>query len=157
MSKTWRCTTNLLDIAGLMVIAMFFILDRGLKQAALAQGPDQALQLIGSWLSFKLTFNPYIAFSLPVSGYLLNALISLIVLSLFLRIIYLIINKKKAKTYIIPLTFLLFGAISNLLDRYLYDAVVDYLDLRYFTVFNIADIMISGSVIFILIKQLRNN
>lgn len=155
MSKTWWHTISLSNIAGLIVIAMFFILDRGLKQIALAQGPDQSLQLIGSWLSFKLTFNPYIAFSLPVSGQLLNLLISFIVLSLFLSIIYLIINKKNAKAYVIPLTFLLFGAISNLLDRYLYDAVVDYLDLRYFTVFNVADIMISSSVVFILIKQLR--
>lgn len=144
-----------MNIAGLVVIAMFFILDRELKQIALAQGPDQSLQLIGSWLSFKLTFNPYIAFSLPVSGQLLNVLISFTVLSLFLSIIYLIINKKNATAYVIPLTFLLFGAISNLLDRYLYDAVVDYLDLRYFTVFNVADIMISSSVVFILIKQLR--
>lgn len=144
-----------MNIAGLVVIAMFFILDRELKQIALAQEPDQSLQLIGSWLSFKLTFNPYIAFSLPVSGQLLNVLISFIVLSLFLSIIYLIINKKNAKAYVMPLTFLLFGAISNLLDRYLYDAVVDYLDLRYFTVFNVADIMISSSVVFILIKQLR--
>lgn len=155
MSKTCSHKKNLLNIAGLVVIAMFFILDRELKQIALAQEPDQSLQLIGSWLSFKLTFNPYIAFSLPVSGQLLNVLISFIVLSLFLSIIYLIINKKNAKAYVIPLTFLLFGAISNLLDRYLYDAVVDYLDLRYFTVFNVADIMISSSVVFILIKQLR--
>jgi len=45
------------------------------------------------------------------------------------------------------LTFIIFGAISNVLDRLRYGFVIDYLDLKYFTVFNIADIMIVGGVL----------
>jgi len=146
MNKYFYNNRYLQNIAGLIVIAMFFIGDRILKAIALNSGQNQIFPLIKGWLNFHYVPNPYIAFSLPLSGLLLTIIITVFVLLLLSYIIYLILNKKSSKALILPLTVILFGAISNLLDRYLYGAVIDYFDLRYFTVFNIADVMISGGV-----------
>lgn len=145
------------NIAWPLVIAMFFIGDRILKNIALNQGQSDSLNLIGSWLKFRLVWNPNIAFSLPVSGILLNIVISLLVTCLLSLIIYLIFKKSNQKRLILLLTIILFGAISNLLDRYLYGAVIDYFDLQYFTIFNLADTMISVGTILVLFFSARKN
>lgn len=139
-----------INIAGPLVIAMFFIADRYLKYLALNLNNLEQYQILGSILEFRLVFNPYIAFSLPLSGIILNILIFTLILGLLCLIIYSIIKQKLSLTNIYLLTFILFGAISNLLDRYYYDSVIDYLDLKYFTIFNLADVMISiGTIIFL--------
>jgi len=42
------------------------------------------------------------------------------------------------------------GAAGNLFDRLKYGYVVDYLDLKYFTAFNLADVMIVAGVIYLI-------
>lgn len=58
---------------------------------------------------------------------------------------------------IYPLTILIFGAILNFTDRIKFGYVVDYFDLKYFTVFNVADVMITTSIVFLIILNLKNN
>lgn len=151
MNNFFLPKNKLENIAWLLVGAMFFIGDRLLKNLALNIGSEQPYNILGSWLKFRLVFNPYIAFSLPVGGQILNIILTIIIAGLIISIFYLIFNKKSQKSLIIPLTFILFGAISNLLDRYLYGAVVDYFDLRYFTIFNLADSIISLGVIWAIV------
>jgi signal peptidase II len=145
------------NIAWLLVMAMFFIGDRILKQLALKQEYGQSMAILGDWLQFRLIFNPNIAFSLPLSGTILNILITVIIGGLTSLIIYLILNKKAQISLIWPLTFILFGAISNLLDRLSYGAVIDYFGLKYFTVFNSADLMISIGVLILIFKKERKS
>ena len=47
---------------------------------------------------------------------------------------------------------IIMGAASNLFDRLKYGYVIDYLDLKYFTVFNLADAMIIFGVAILLIS-----
>ncbi len=143
------------NIAWLLVGAMFFIGDRLLKNLALNIGAEQYYNILDPWLKFRLAFNPYIAFSLPIGGQALNIIITTIIAALVFIIFYLIFNKNKQNGLIIPLTFILFGSISNLLDRYLYGAVVDYFDFRYFTIFNLADIIISIGAVSALIVAVK--
>ena len=56
-----------------------------------------------------------------------------------------------------PWGLIIIGAISNLLDRILYKGVVDFINIEWFTVFNIADIYISLGVAWILIFELFIN
>ncbi|MBU1778489.1 signal peptidase II, partial [Patescibacteria group bacterium] len=49
--------------------------------------------------------------------------------------------------------FIIFGAISNLTDRLEYGYVIDYFSLKYFTIFNLADVMIVIGV-FCLFKKI---
>lgn len=146
----------LYNIAGPVVIAMFFVSDRLLKNLALNLGLGESRSIIGDFLSFRLVFNQNIAFSLPLSGTWLNILITLIVFTLFFIIIQAKIKRTLGKKSLFLLTFILFGAISNLLDRFLYGAVVDYFDLKYFTIFNLADIMISVGTIILIINIINN-
>lgn len=143
------------NIAGPSVIAMFFIGDRWLKLAAISLDPGQSTALINDWLQFRLVMNPGIAFSLPFSGDWLTILLSLIIATLTFVIIYLTLNKKASHWTLLLLTVVLFGAISNILDRYIYGAVIDYLDLKYFSIFNIADAMISAGVITLIWREWR--
>ncbi|MFA6194588.1 MAG: signal peptidase II [Patescibacteria group bacterium] len=153
---------KLQNIAISFGIAIFFMTDRYLK--ILAQGLDSEtyFKLIGDWFVFRFTPNPYISFSLPFSGILLNITVILIIFGLIYYIFYLILSKKsqnlglsERKNTIIILTIILFGAISNIQDRLVYGYVVDYLELRYFTVFNLADAMISLGVVILIIKTLK--
>jgi len=142
------------NIAWLLVVAMFFIGDRILKNLALNLGEGQSLNIFGSWLKFRLAFNPYIAFSIPIGGILINLLVGLIIIILILFVIYLINNKKIDKISINLFILIITASISNFIDRIIYGAVIDYLDLEYFTILNLADIIISISC-FILIFKLK--
>ena len=153
---------KLQNIAIAFGIAIFFMADRGLKIFAQNNGSETYFRLLSDWFLFRFTLNPYISFSLPFSGILLNITIILIIIGLIYYIFYLILNKKNKllnhndrKNTIILLTIVLFGAISNIQDRLIYGYVIDYLELKYFTVFNLADIMISTGTIILIIKTLK--
>jgi signal peptidase II len=48
------------------------------------------------------------------------------------------------------------GAISNIIDRIRLGCVVDYIDLKFFPVFNLADIYITVGAILILLSMRKN-
>lgn len=135
-------------IAIYSAIIFFIALDRFLKALALASQP-WPVNLIGEILKFGFKANYYIAFSLPLAGWPLLVLLILIIVSLiFLGLFYWFKHKFDQ---LIFLLLIIFGASSNLFDRLKYGFVIDYLDLKYFTVFNLADAMIVAGVIWLLI------
>lgn len=48
-------------------------------------------------------------------------------------------NQKLSRMYVVAISLILAGAIGNLIDRILYGYVIDFIDLRIWPVFNIAD------------------
>jgi len=105
-------------------------------------------------LSFGLVKNAGIAF-----GIIFNQ----IVLLFFIIIIILILVSFLIKAYqeknswqILSLTLILVGAFSNLLDRIYYQSVIDYINLRWFTVFNLADCGITVGVVILLLDILKH-
>lgn len=48
------------------------------------------------------------------------------------------------------------GAVSNLLDRLIFGCVIDFIDLRFWPVFNLADIFICLGAIIIILKLFKN-
>lgn len=137
----------------LFIVAVFlFVFDRFLKLLALNYHDNYSL--LGDILQFSFAKNYNIAFSLPFGGSPLIVLIITIILVLVGYIVKLAKNKEWMQLGL--LTNVLFGAISNLLDRFKYGYVVDYIDLKYFTVFNLADMMIVGGVCFILLFSINN-
>ncbi|MHB8904447.1 MAG: signal peptidase II [Patescibacteria group bacterium] len=126
------------------MIAIFFIGDRYLK--ALAIATQNSARLLGDILTFSFTPNYFIAFSLPISGTILEILISLLILIMLGLFFYLLIKKKKTWLFF-GLTAVLLGAISNFIDRLNFGYVIDYLYLKHFTVFNLADaLIVFGSI-----------
>ncbi len=129
-----------------MLTAVFFLfLDRLLKVLSLNDFVGRELPLFGNIFKFSLQKNIYIAFSLPFHGLVLNFIIGLIIILLIYT--FLILYKKNDHTNAGFLIILIFGAGSNLYDRIKYDFVIDYFDLKYFTVFNVADMLIITGVI----------
>ncbi len=148
--QTFKPITN--NIAWLFALAIFFMLDRFLKILAISSNKKI---IIPNLLDFNFIPNYNIAFSLPVAGWYLSLMIGLIITAI---IIFLILNYQHLK----PLEFISFfgillGAISNLIDRLQYGFVVDYLDLRWFTVFNVADALISVCSIVLFISLIKKD
>lgn len=59
------------------------------------------------------------------------------------------------KNFYLPLVLICAGAISNLIDRLLYNGVIDYIEISILPVFNIADIMIVVGVILLFIFEIH--
>ena len=142
------------NMASWISLAMFFVvLDRFFKFLAISGYFNKPFFLVRD--IFKIDFIPNynIAFSLPFSGILLNILVILIIIFLLYELLFL--AKREEWVKVALLTFVIFGAISNMLDRVKYGFVVDYLDLKYFTVFNIADVMIVGGVLGLILFSIK--
>ena len=131
------------------IVIFFVVIDRLLKVYVLANS-GRAWNLLGEILKFDFKANYYIAFSLPLFGFWLNAVIALIVLLL----IYYVggAGQGGRQSIAVCLFAIIMGAASNLFDRLKYGYVIDYLDLKYFTVFNLADAMIIFGVAILLIS-----
>ncbi|MCD4694499.1 signal peptidase II [bacterium] len=124
----------------LIIAVLFLILDRFLKFLSIKGFYDEPVFLIKEFFSLNFAPNYYIAFSLPLSGKFLIISILLMVLTLIYYLLFLI--KKQRSAEYASLFFVVLGSISNLAYRMNYGYVVDYLELKYFTIFNIADAMI---------------
>jgi signal peptidase II len=144
---------SLKKIGSLCGIAVFLLaLDRFLKSLALHFGEALSVALVPGWLDFRLRFNEYIAFSLPVTGPALNILVFIIIIVLLIAAASAV---KKQDFSFVWLVLIILGAAANLYDRLVYGAVIDYLDLRWFTVFNLADMMIVGGVAGLIFWQIK--
>lgn len=126
--------------AAIFFAAAFFLADRLIKILFLKYYYAVKIPLVSDFLSLKLAFNSGIAFSLPFSGWPVIIFSAIIILLIGI----IIIKKIIAKDYLLvaPLSLIFFGAASNFLDRLRVGQVIDYIDLKYFTIFNLADIMI---------------
>jgi signal peptidase II len=140
-----------------LIPAMFFVADRLFKTAAASGAFFQPLKLIGDIFTLNFVTNYYIAFSLPITGKILLVVDSLLIIGLLYFALESFKKNKSSET--MAFLFIAFGAISNLLDRMFLGYVVDYFDLKFFTVFNIADLAILFGIIYWLIldRQAKKN
>lgn len=133
--------------------AVFFVvLDRFLKSLAIS---GVNFDLIGSFFRFDFAGNYNIAFSLPLSGQVLLWFVIFIIICLLCNFIYLYEKKDYISSAFLFLIIL--GSSSNLLDRLKYDFVIDYLNLKYFTVFNLADALIVFGVFLLIFSHKKRN
>lgn len=144
---------NFLNIAAIFSLAIFFLADRFLKY--LAMGLDSSLEIISNIFFFSFTKNYFISFSLPFSGPVLNVFISVLVALLLVYIVFLAIYEKKRKIEIFLLIIIFLGALSNLIDRLSFGFVIDYLEIKGLSVFNLADTMIAISSFFFIAHSFR--
>lgn len=94
------------------------------------------VSLIKNFLYMTLVHNRGAAF-----GMLKNQLFLFIMISLFaiLFIFFNLKNKKNSFLFRVSLSLILAGAIGNLIDRLRFGFVIDFLDFRFWPVFNLAD------------------
>jgi signal peptidase II len=134
-------------------VVLFFV-DRFIKYIFLAW-PDYHLRLVGDWFSLGLAVNRGVAFGLPFLRWPLILLSATIIIALLVWTINVYLEKR----YLIftALIAIIVGAISNFIDRLKFGYVIDYFDLKYFSIFNLADILISLGVISLLILLYINS
>ncbi|MBN1915569.1 signal peptidase II [Candidatus Dojkabacteria bacterium] len=79
-----------------------------------------------------------------------------LLLNLFGVILTIFMIKLEDKTYLVPLLILLGAGLSNLIDRVLREGVVDYINIGIIPSFNIADLLITTSLIIVTILFIKN-
>jgi len=143
-----------LKSAGLaLAAAVFFILDRALKWLFTHIWSRADFKLAGDWLDLKPIMNSGLAFGWPmaVSAVIIATVLILVGLVYWAWLSY----RRRQYVSFFALAIVIAGAYSNLLDRIRYGAVIDYISLEHFSVFNLADVLISVGIIILLVLQLR--
>lgn len=112
----------------------------------------------GPVISLTLAYNYGVAFSML--SFLQEYLKYIQLLVITSGLIYLYFNKDIFLKYSFAITVLLAGGMSNILDRFTYGAVVDYVYWHYkfdFAIFNLADVLIDLAIVLIIYKQYKEN
>ena len=136
---------------GLFIV--LFALDQYIKSIFV-----NGFELKGECISLILAYNYGVAFSMFA---FLQEYLKFIQIAIMVGgIIYLILNKDVFSLYYIPVSLLLAGGISNILDRFIHGGVVDYVYWHCgfdFAIFNLADVLIDIAVVLILIISYKND
>ena len=152
--KTFFVTSN---VVNLLIVSAVFLFDRIVKIKIINQQISNNRVFVNDYLNIELVWNTGIGFGLfGVEAGIFYHLISLIIFSVVLLIIYITIKAEKYEKFLYSM--ILGGALGNLYDRATYFAVPDFIDFHienyhWFT-FNIADIFISLGIILLLLREL---
>ena len=120
------------------IAAAAFAIDRFAKIAALKLlDPGESVSAIPGFLSITLVLNDGAAFGLFRGR---SAFFVLIALAVIIAITaYLIKSRPSDRAISAGLGLILGGALGNLADRMVFGRVIDFIDLGFWPVFNIAD------------------
>ncbi|MBF0595132.1 MAG: signal peptidase II [Candidatus Omnitrophica bacterium] len=115
--------------------------------------PGESLPVIRNVFHFTLVHNTGIAFGLFKNNGFVFFIIPVIAIGLLVYNIYYYYKFGELdRLYIAAFSLILGGAIGNLVDRIFLGHVVDFIDLRVWPVFNVADSAITIGAFIILLK-----
>lgn len=133
----------------------FFItvLDQLIKWWTVAN-PSISKYLIEPWLGWELFLNPGVAFGLPLPNWLLVVSTPFLLLGLVLYTTKKYQSPKTSGQEIAGLVLIIFGALSNYIDRVIRTSTIDYIRILY-SIINLADILIVFGLLLIIKGELR--
>lgn len=146
----------------LAIATLTLLLDQLSKWSALSNLQLGVPEPVLPFLNWLLLFNPGAAFSFLAQGSgwqrwfftILGILASV-------YIIYLLRKSLEDKLLCVALSLILGGALGNVIDRIMYGAVVDFIDLHYanwhWPAFNVADSAICVGAALIIYSELRKS
>jgi signal peptidase II len=148
---TVRRQTGLLVTTALVVL----VLDQLSKSWAVSALSDREIDLVGS-LRLHLERNSGAAFSLNRGR---GGLVALLAIAVVLVIVW-VGRSMRTKSGALAVGLVLGGAIGNLIDRVVRDgsgflggAVIDFIDLQWWPVFNIADVaIVLGGLVLVVVS-----
>lgn len=123
---------------------------------------NTSVVVVKNFMSFIYTKNDGVAFSFLSGNKQLIIIITIVLLMFMINMFYkdFIVGKKnyfKVVTY----SFLFAGVFGNFVDRIFRGYVVDYISLNifgyYFPIFNLADVLITIGVIFIIVYTIKED
>ena len=115
------------------------------------------VDLIGNIIYLKSYRNTGSAFSLFSGLEYYNWFIIILSLIIFIICLYKYKNLVSNKYYLFSFIFFISGIICNFLDRFFLGYVRDFIGIKYFSIFNIADIYLSLAVIILIYYEIKNN
>ena len=123
--------------------------DRGTKELARAS-LDEPVTVVAGVLDLRYTENPGIAFRLDevVPDPLRRPLVLVVPLAIALFLAVLWVRKRPAGAEAYAWALVLGGAAGNVIDRLLFGHVVDFIHVRHWPVFNVADCaLVAGALL----------
>ena len=141
-----------------LLVATIVVVDQLSKHWALNRlSGNRTIDVVGS-LRFNLAFNKGMAFSQATgAGPIIGALGFVVIIAIVLWL-----RRSAQGLAAIAAGMIVGGAIGNLVDRllrgdaWLRGAVVDFVDLQWFPIFNVADSAISVGAMLMIIASFRN-
>ncbi|OGF31249.1 hypothetical protein A2223_02450 [Candidatus Falkowbacteria bacterium RIFOXYA2_FULL_35_8] len=109
-------------------------------------------------IDLGLSINNKLALSIPMPQIIIIGLI-IIILILVSLLLYREILKNNC-WYSVGFAIIFGAAVSNLVDRFIYNGVIDFVQMNFFNItgiiFNLADAFIIGGILIILISEFNN-
>jgi len=130
-----------------------FILESLIKYYFLNKVPKEGFYLFSKFLQIIYTPNKNVAFSLPLPQIL--TVVIVIVILIVLSYIWWQSWHKNNLWELTACSLIILGALSNLLDRLLFGYVIDYINIFFWPVFNLADVMIVGGIFIYILSEFK--
>jgi signal peptidase II len=142
---TYRFWIAVLVVLGLDQYTKKFVIDTFL--------PGESKIAIPHLLFWTFVQNTHGAFGLFGSSPVLLVGMALVVLAVF----WFAFREAAAKSILVQIAFgaIVGGAIGNIVDRFHYHFVVDFIDLRWWPVFNVADSCITIGVALLILQSIK--
>lgn len=127
-------------VIGFGILSLIFCIDRLVKYWTVTALATKSIIVIPNVFHLIYIPNPNLLyiFNLPVWGMTLIIGVVMIILIMSMRSAW----QSRRVLEVIGISSMLFGAVSNIIDRWLYGSVVDMISVPFWSTFNIADIMI---------------
>ncbi|MAZ57561.1 MAG: signal peptidase II [Gammaproteobacteria bacterium] len=141
-----------------LTFIIFLVFTDYLSKTLIKNNFDQNFYVVNEYISIQIFYNKGVAFSLFHSpSILVNIILTLIISIIILFLLYIFLKdfSRLSRTELFGYIFLISGATANLLDRLLNGSVLDFLIINYNqiyfpAVFNVADIFISFGALLII-------
>ena len=130
------------------VVVVLFGLDRLLKYYFIKNPSEVIGKGFLSGVDFSLAKNSGIAFGISFNKTILIIITIILILVLIKLLVQFFLERKFLE--VVGLGMIIVGAFSNLIDRLRYGFVIDYINVVWFTVFNLADSLITIGVVLLL-------
>lgn len=123
---------------------ILFIIDRITKYISLNTLSERRVYFF-DFIGLEHQLNNGIAFSIKIPLFIILSTTFLIIFFLIYNVLQKIQCREHSKVFLFLL--IIIGAMSNLIDRFLYGGVIDFIKIWIFPVFNLADAYITISII----------
>lgn len=143
----------------IIIIVVTFSLDR-ISKIKIIKEYEGHTHFINDFINLDLIWNTGIGFGLlSTNSFIIYNLISFVTALVIIVLLYFIVISKIIEKLLFSL--IAGGAIGNLYDRILFNAVPDFIDIHYkgihwFT-FNVADVFITFGIILLLFRDFKKN
>lgn len=143
-----------------IITLITFVIDQIIKSLSLVYLIN--IPIIPNVLSLTYAKNYGIAFSMLREKRIIIIAISILLISFLIYVLKKDYISKNKDTWLVNIAFgILFGGIlGNLFDRIVRGFVIDYINVSFFSIFNLADIAITFGVVLLIIdniKESKNN